>query len=196
MDIGLNNDNGLIGSRLLVYNPGDLPIDFELKMGNLSSYLRRNLENYTFRISRYNVQRLTIEQAVDWTGLTTYNRDDNEKFKYGDKYFQIIEPQPKNLEQSEGCFAAPDTWNFNPYFRKLGCAHPKHTYIVEPIPREKLSHFIKLFFWQSENYEHTEKFERAIEMANRYDELYKACITDEERYELYWQTLKDLFAEY
>ena len=61
MDIGLSNKNGLIGSRLLVYNPGDLPIDFELRMGNLSSSLRRNLEQYTFRISRYNVQRLTIE---------------------------------------------------------------------------------------------------------------------------------------
>jgi hypothetical protein len=28
-------------------------------------------------------------------------------------------------------------------------------------------------------------------MAARYEELYKGCITDEERYELYWKTLKD-----
>ena len=193
MDIGLSNKNGLIGSRLLVYNPGDLPIDFELRMGNLSSSLRRNLEQYTFRISRYNVQRLTIEQAVDWTGLTTYNKEDNEKFKYGDKYFKIIEPQESNLKQENNNI---ETWNFNPYFRELGCAHPKHTYIVEPIPKEKLSHFIKLFYWQTENFEHTDKFEKAIEMANRYEELYQLCITEEEKYELYWKTLKDLFSEF
>jgi len=40
MDTGLNKQNGLIGSRLLVYNSGDVPIDFELKLGNLSSNFR------------------------------------------------------------------------------------------------------------------------------------------------------------
>jgi hypothetical protein len=28
-------------------------------------------------------------------------------------------------------------------------AHPNHTYLIEPIPREKLGHFIRLFYWQS-----------------------------------------------
>jgi hypothetical protein len=55
MDTGLNKQNGLIGSRILVYNPGDVPVDFELKLGNLTSDFRSNLEEYTFRISRYNV---------------------------------------------------------------------------------------------------------------------------------------------
>ena len=99
MDTGLNKENGLIGSRLLVYNPGDLPVEFELKLGNLSSHLRRNLDEYTFRISRYNVQRLTIEQAVDWTGLTTFYPEDNVPYKYGDKYFKIIETSKDNNGQ-------------------------------------------------------------------------------------------------
>lgn len=196
MDTGLNSENGLIGSRILVYNPGDTPIDFELKLGNLSSNLRRNLDKYTFRVSRYNVQRLTIEQAVDWTGLTTYNKADNEPYKYGEKYFKIIEPNPSNIPIAAQSLLSTDNWDFNPYFRNLGCAHPKHTYIVEPIPREKLSHFIRLFYWQSENCEHTDTFEKGIEMANRYDELYKLCITDDERYELYWDTLKKIFEDY
>lgn len=196
MDTGLNSDNGLIGSRLLVYNPGDIPVDFELKLGNISSNLRRNLEEYTFRISRYNVQRLTIEQAVDWTGLTTYLKDDNSKFKYGDRYFKIIEPQPENLQKGNVSFTGADIWNFEPYFRSLTCAHPNHTYIVEPIPREKLSHFIKLFFWQSEGETETDTFLRGVDMANRYEELYNECITEEEQYELYWNTLKLLFENY
>lgn len=195
MDTGLNKENGLIGSRLLVYNPGDLSVDFELKLGNLSSSLRRNLNKYVFRISRYNVQRLTIEQAVDWTGLTTYDKNDNDKFKYGDKYFKIIEPREENIRQGICSFGDPETWNFHPYFRELTCAHPNHTYIVEPIPREKLAHFIKLFYWQSEGCEETETFLRGVDMANRYQELYDLCITEDERYELYWKTLKDLFNE-
>lgn len=196
MDTGLNNENGLIGSRLLVYNPGDLPVDFELKLGNLSSSLRRNLDKYIFRISRYNVERLTIEQAVDWTGLTTYEKSDNNKFKYGNKYFKIIEPQPENLVYQGCSFDAYDTWNFEPYFRELGCAHPHHTYIVEPIPREKLGYFIKLFYWQSEEQQETETFLKGVDMANRYEELYKECLTTDEQYELYWNTLKLLFEEY
>ena len=81
MDTGLNKQNGLIGSRLLVYNPGDVPIDFELKLGNLTSDFRSNLKDYTFRISRYNAERLSIEQAVDWIGPKTDDLDDNEKFQ-------------------------------------------------------------------------------------------------------------------
>lgn len=200
MDMGLNKENGLIGSRILVYNPGDLPVEFKLKLGNLSSSLRRNLDSYSFRISRYNVQRLTIEQAVDWTGLKTLQKEDNELFKYGQKYFSLIEPQKSNIEKATSCFTAPEQWNFNPYFRELKCAHPAHTYIVEPIPREKLGHFIKLFFWQNEwesnsdfDGDITDNIEQGFKMADRYDELYKNCITDEERFELYWTTLKDLF---
>lgn len=202
MDTGLNNENGLIGSRLLVYNPGDLPIDFELKLGNLSSLLRQNLDNYTFRISRYNVQRLSIEQAVDWTGLTTYNSEDNDLYKYGNKYFKIIETSKNN--EGDSCNYNRDDWDFQPYLRELGCAHPRHTYIVEPIPREKLGYFIRLYYWQSYDWndsgqitylgQHSEKFEQGIMLADRYEELYQNCITDEERYELYWKTLSDLLS--
>lgn len=200
MDTGLNAENGLIGSRILVYNSGDIPVDFKLEMGNLSSSLRRNLDKYVFRISRYNVERLTIEQAVDWTGLQTYRSEDNEPYKYSDRYFSIIEPQPENLDNNSCCFSYPEEWNFHPYFRPLGCAHPHHTYIVEPIPREKLDYFIKLFFWQTEwaknpNYDGsiTDELEKGYAMADRYRELFDDCITEEEEYELYWSTLKDLF---
>jgi hypothetical protein len=31
----------------------------------------------------------------------------------------------------------------------LGKAHPHHCYYVEPIPRQKLGHYIKLFYWQT-----------------------------------------------
>lgn len=196
MDTGLNTENGLIGSRLLVYNPGDLPIDFELRMGNLSSSLRRNLDKYSFRISRYNVQRLTIEQAVDWTGLTTYFKSDNDKYKYGEKYFKIIEAQAENLEKNSCNYPDPTEWNFEPSFKDLGCAHPNHTYIVEPIPREKLGFFIRLFYWQSEEYQETDEFLKGVEMANRYEEMYSQCITDDERYKLYWDTLKLLFENF
>lgn len=205
MDTGLNKQNGLIGSRLLVYNPGDVPVDFELKLGNLTSDFRSNLQEYTFRISRYNVERLNIEQAVDWIGLKTNDIDDNEKFKYGTKYFTISEP------------ASGDS--YEPSFRQLKWAHPKHCYITEPIPQEHLGHFIKTFYWQSNllfnkiadgkiqnTTERPEDFyqegevivaarhifnhEQGIEFANRYEELRELCITDDERNELYWETLK------
>jgi len=55
MDTGLNETNSVLGSRLLVYNPGDVPIDFELKLGNLTANFRGNIDNAVFRISRYNV---------------------------------------------------------------------------------------------------------------------------------------------
>ena len=206
MDTGLNKQNGLIGSRLLVYNPGDVPIDFELKLGNLTSDFRSNLKDYTFRISRYNVERLSIEQAVDWIGLKTNDLDDNEKFKYGTKYFTIAEPAQED--------------SYEPSFRELKWSHPKHCYIAEPIPQEHLAHFIKTFYWQSnllfnkiENgelktntLEHDNDFyetgevintarhifnhEQGIFFANRYEELRQLCITDDERNELYWETLK------
>lgn len=208
MDIGLCKQNSLIGSRLLVYNPGDVPIDFELRLGNLTSDFRSNLNQYTFRVSRYNVQRLTNEQAIDWIGLKTYNKDDNETYKYGTKYFTIIEP--------------PADDSYEPTYRELKFAHPNHCYVVEPIPQEDLSHFIKLFYWQSNLllnklsstgksvlsttsddrdefypdgidiniYRHIFNHEQGIEFANRYEELRKLCTTDDERNELYWETLK------
>jgi len=37
METGLNQQNALIGCRLLVYNPGDVEIPFELKLSNLQS---------------------------------------------------------------------------------------------------------------------------------------------------------------
>ena len=221
MDTGLNRQNGLIGSRILVYNPGDLPVDFELRLGNLSSKFRRNLDNYTFRISRYNVQRLTIDQAVDWTGLKTYNKDDNEEYRYGNRYFTILESNSNNLDENGKIINIDDnieTWDYEPVYKNLMGAHPKHSYMVEPIPRERLGYFIRLFYWQSSRlrFDHggadgihgytcscdpdnlgecyvnkVIDFEEGKRYADRYEELYDLCITEEEKYELYWKTLKE-----
>lgn len=154
-----------------------------------------------------------------------------------------------------------DEWNlllqnngFNT-LKELGDAHPRHCYYVEPIPKEKLGHYIKLFYWQTiqwrgdqlpdgtwtanERYREMIKdclnedgtiideknpliqmalmfarikdnklqtlasdtyrriyakldFEEGIAFANRYEEMYELCIDDDERYELYWDTLKRL----
>ena len=59
MDIGFNSVNGIIGSRLLVYNPGDLPVDFELKFDNNERTFWTERGNH-FQVRRFNVQRLTI----------------------------------------------------------------------------------------------------------------------------------------
>lgn len=204
MDMGLNRQNGMIGSRVLVYNPGDMPIDFELRLGNLVSKYRANLSdndnNYRFRISRYNVQRLSIEQAVDWCGLETYHREDNEEYKYGNRYFTILENNPNNegKDTTKPSWWYEKEWDYSPYERKLGAAAPRHCYYVEPIPREKLGYFIRLFYWQSSHIDDPEgftaipcNFEKGIQLADRYEELYELCVTDEERYELYWKTLKE-----
>lgn len=203
MDTGLNRQNGMIGSRILVYNPGDLPIDFKLKLGNLVSRYRANMsdndKNYRFRISRYNVQRLTIEQAVDWCDLKTYHRDDEEAYRYGNRYFTILENNPNNegMDPSKPSWFYEKEWDYKPFERRLGAAGPRHCYYVEPIPREHLADFIRLFYWQSSHIEDPEGFtaipcnwEKGVEIARRYEELYELCITDEERYELYWETLK------
>lgn len=180
METGLNNEQGLIGSRILVYNPGDVPVEFELKMDNVKKRFRAEDGAYSFRINRYNVQRLSIVDAVDWTGLKTHHLRDNVPYKYGNRYFKILEPYTKDGEKGI-CY------------RVLKDAHPKHCYMVEPIPRQKLAHYIKLFYWQSLQLHliSEEEWYQGIDIANRYEELYKGCITDEERYELYWQTLKD-----
>ena len=203
MDTGLNRQNGILGSRILVYNPGDLPIDFELKLGNLVSSYRANMrdgENYRFRISRYNVQRLSIEQAVDWCDLKTYHKEDEEEYKYGNRYFTILEPNTDNygIDPSKPAWYYDKEWNYKPFERRLGAAGPRHCYYIEPIPREKLGDFIRLFYWQSSHIDDERGFtalpcnwEKGIEIAKRYEELYELCINDDERFELYWATLKE-----
>lgn len=199
MDTGLNRQNGVIGSRILVYNPGDLPVDFELKLGNLVSQYRANMkdgEKYTFRISRYNVQRLTIEQAVDWCGMKTYKEPDELEYKYGNRYFTILQNTISNM--GKDWKKDSEDWNYGVQAQLLGKSHPRHTYYVEPIPREKLGDFIRLFYWQSNHIDDPDGFsaeavnwEKGKAIADRYEELYKLCIDDEERFELYWKTLKE-----
>jgi hypothetical protein len=88
-------------------------------------------------------------------------------------------------------------WNYAPIYRMLGKDHPKHAYYVEPIPREKLGYFIRLFYWQSGHIDDPLGYLKSInwnegkEIADRYEELYDLCITEEEQYELYWKTLKE-----
>lgn len=197
MDIGSAHNTNLMGSRILVYNPGDVPVEFELRIGNLIKQFRGR-DPYTFRISRHNVQRLLIEDAVDWTGLTTFRDEDNIPYKYGNRYFTITEGVD-NTKLVTSTEVDGQTINFyEPAYRNLKIAHPNHTYLIEPIPREKLGHFIRLFYWQSLQLNKDDPyvkqvidFEQGKAMAARYEELYKGCITDEERYELYWKTLKD-----
>ncbi len=189
METGLNNDQGLIGSRILVYNPGDIPVDFEIKIGNLKKRFRAEDGDYRFRISRYNVQRLPIPCAVDWVNLKPTNPKEEEDYKYGNRYFKILEKEEDELT-----------------YRLLENAHPKHCYYVEPIPRERLAHYIKMFYWQSYKlgfFDNTifggayNEYMRGIDIANRYEELYKLCITELEKYQLYWETLRiAIFIEY
>lgn len=180
MDTGLNNEQGLIGSRILVYNPGDIPVDFELKLNNIKNRFRADDGSYNFRINRYNVQRLSIENAVDWTMLKPLDQRETEPYKYGNRYFKILERTSKN-----------ENGYYNTGYRLLKKAHPQHCYIVEPIPHEKLSHYIKTFYWQSFrlNALSEKDWKYGIDIANRYDELAEQCITEDELYELYWDTL-------
>ncbi len=135
METGLNKQNALIGSRMLVYNPGDVPVDFKLHIDNLKTSLR-DLGTFHFRISRYNVQRLTLEQAVDWTGLKTYSRDDNETFKYGTRYVNILEQKNENGE-------------IIPYNRVLKDSHPNHMYVTEPIERKEIFNVLRNYAYQT-----------------------------------------------
>lgn len=179
MDTGLNRQNALIGSRILVYNPGDIEIPFELKLGNLTSRFRNHVSGEYFRVSRYNVQRLSIQQAVDWIGMRTRNRDENEDYKYGTRYVTIIEK-------------AKQLGTLTPHYRELALSHPNYVYIAEPIPRDRLGHFIRLFYWQSSNLENAVgicSWEQGKEIANRYEEMLELCIDEDEKNELYWDTL-------
>lgn len=187
MDTGLNNDNALIGSRLLVYNPGDLPVDFKLKLNNNKRSFWNGRGNH-FQIRRFNVDRLTIPQAVDWTGLKTYLPNDEKKYKYGNKYFKL--PGYKEIT-IEGIKIKVST-NYD-----LKNNHPNHAYIAQPIPQEKLGYFIRIFYWQSSQKDRnfTFEFNEGEEMAARYEELYELCNSEVERQELYWKTLKELITK-
>lgn len=353
MEMGYQDYSPMIGSRILVYNPGDLPIDWEIRINENKRGFWTSRNGGKFRISRYNVERLTIPQAVDWCGLKPYDHADEEEFKYGNRYFRrtrfdkmflirkikeiakifLTEEEQQDEEKIaqlkrdiyEGHLPANKKWGDNEnykyedwntskddflshrtkdfeqwkvdlsnsfnlhldelgktldisnsgYYEYLGAAHPQHCYYVEPIPKEKLSHFIKLFYWQTifwrgdynrpkkpyslsnldklfkttdgwvdsvskdlikkdDNGDYyatdahhpfveflsqfynigedgyiTEKdnvnfqlkyldlnWEEGVALADRYDELYELCITDEERNELYWKTLKQLFEKF
>lgn len=354
MDLGFNSGRAMIGSRMLVYNPGDLPVEWEVRFDENKRSFWSCRGGTKFRIRRFNVERLNIENAVDWCGLTTYEAADNEPYKYGTKYFkrrkvnmhEIIEalengdidfdslpPIRKPGSHAEinsfytkeeliaalrmGVMPADKQWGDKNYvypdkpfneltpaeldnyvapgiqsdkiafnlhlddeawqqlipaltLAGLGKAHPHHCYYVEPIPRQKLGHYIKLFYWQTiqwrgdrlpagewiadlrygelakdvlvkvtnedgkeeihvkdinnplvnfirmfadistegvvtnalergNTYREIYKdlnFERGIELANRYEELFAGCITEEEEYELYWKTLKMLLKEF
>jgi len=66
---------------------------------------------------------LNIVNAVDWTGLTTVDRREDAPYKYGNRYFKILEPVYESGEK------------VGVTYRNLKCAHPNHCYMVEPIPR-------------------------------------------------------------
>lgn len=261
METGFDNSTSMIGSRVLVYNPGDLPIDWEIRFDENKRGFWSTRGGARFRIRRFNVERLPIPCAVDWCGLTTLEEEDNEPYKYGTKYFKRRElnleeiserfgrlfdgkteeqvkqtlqninlwilkpveeytlhspewsntkyyspynilslikkgiiPVDKNIgETSQGTeygYSQKYTWkelrdmaindrighnsdewakscsssfdlrlkeengwgallNTTVMLKDLGEAHPQHCYYVEPIPRERLDHFIKLFYWQT-----------------------------------------------
>lgn len=189
MDIGTNRENFLMGSRLLVYNPGDLPVNFELKFDNNDRTFWNSRGNH-FQVRRLNVQRMPISMAVDLTGLKTQNPEEEKAYKYGNKYFKtLVEPViSEELELIE------------PLYEDLENKHPKNTFIVEPIPKEKLGHYIRMFYWQSSLLKSVDEwgkeqpildFEEGIRIADRYEELFNLCIDDFEKYELYWKTLKE-----
>lgn len=348
MELGFINNRPMIGSRILVYNPGDLPVDWELRFDENKRSFWSCRGGTKFRIRRFNVERLSIGNAVDWCGLTTYKKEDNEPYKYGNRYFKRRHLNKYEVAQrildgeevdnkincsiedggsynyysaeeisekiKQGIFPADKCFDVRKYpysseyiYSELGSTqqeevststsrafnlhltdfwdgyinidtlqdlkdfHPKHCYYVEPIPREKLGHFIKLFYWQTiqwrgdqlpygewvgtmrwldmmpegmftlgkpnENGKYDKiivneinnpllnflsmfltftfdsesnvltitgdnttfreiyqalDYEKGIAFAERYEELYNECIDEEEQYELYWSTLKDL----
>lgn len=245
METGFESNTSMIGSRLLVYNPGDLPIDWEIRFDENKRGFWSTRGGVKFRVSRFNVERLPLAAAVDWCGMTTYNITDNEDYKYGTKYFKrgildlenisnyfeeelegktyseqmeilndwglkikkpieesgdyyspteilnllkqrqipvdkIGMPHSKkykwneirgqddlrrrignnNYERYLNCTSSfdlrlnlTDGWGrflkSNFIFKGLGEVHPEHCYYVEPIPKEKLDYFIKLFYWQT-----------------------------------------------
>lgn len=435
MEVGFDSSRPLIGTRLLVYNPGDLPIDWQLKINENKRSFWSGRGSEKFRIRRFNVERLSISEAVDWCMMTPYYQRDKDVFKYGNKYFRrkkfdvgkIIDEVYKADEEGyplqftdgngnllstddlvymiqHGCFPADKTWgievtiNFkcrnkntgeefpvvyqslmaelpidlinkiksynlyenvqwnenelsptdleacqvkdftrsegikvayhldftpdeewaqqhyynekthyyirDPYevvslfigllpdsnrmdydydyekfdsdpitikddevlrkasesgvvteyrpksprvaynlhldnprsggrlfnnnsqndifvYEELGDAHPKYCYYAEPIPRQKLGEYIRLFYWQTKQLSEGEiiyndaklqefadwvnknfymsnkiNYEKGIKLADRYEEVLKQCIDEKEEFELYWDTLKQLFQDF
>jgi len=88
METGFNSSRPMIGSRMLVYNPGDLPVEWEIRFDENKRSFWSCRGGTKFRIRRFNVERLKLENAVDWCGLTTYEKDDDRPFKYGNRYFK------------------------------------------------------------------------------------------------------------
>lgn len=179
MDIGIEKENGIIGSRILVYNPGDIPIDFKLKIDNALKQ-----RGSKFCIRRYNVQQLPISMAVDYTFMKTQNLEDNKNFKYGNKYFKRIK-----INENEEDINTIE-------YEEIKDLHPDFAYVAEPIPREKLGDYIRLFYYQSSLVDSSYCIEEGEHIANRYEELYNSCATDREIYELYWTTLIMLLSSY
>ena len=186
MDTGLTRKNAIIGSRLLVYNPGDVPIEFKMHFNANEKGFWTTRGNH-FKIRRFNVQRLTIPQAVDWTGLRPQNKKDEELYKYGDKYFKRKE---KEIYTQDG------VRYYNLEYKELDQQHPNHAYIAEPIPRELLGNFIRTFYMQSYQIDPNINYEDGFRLADKYEELRGLCNREEEEYELYWKTLKDFLSVY
>lgn len=181
MDIGQTSKQAVIGSRLLVYNPGDLPIDFKLELKDLKQHLRGFSEGMRFKIQRFNVQRLTIPEAVDHINQETAQKEDQSDYKYANRYYKDIVIQGDIGENNE----------YEVSYKLLKTSHPKHSYIVEPIPKEKLANYIKLFYWQSFNLKEIDEWtlNYGIKIAEKYDNDYKD-LTEKEQCQLYWDTLK------
>lgn len=248
LDTGYYKDNDMMGSRILVYNPGDIPVDWELKMDVNKRGFWSSRGGNNFRVQRFNVERLTIPQAVEWTNLRTVLSEEDAPYKFGNKYFKhliikedlngmsdISKIADKSWDEGDYNYYKEDgSWykdgeeknadkvaynlhlkgnnltefkntldNADIHLEELRDAHPHHCYIAEPIPKERLGHYIKLFYWQTEhlaknnnqtylNNQVTLSFEDGIKFANKYDELRSLCISKDEENELYWKTLREV----
>lgn len=248
LDTGFYKDNDVMGSRLLVYNPGDIAVDWEIKLDVNKRGFWTGRGGNGFRVQRFNVERLTIPQAVEWTNLRAVIPEEDAPYKFGDKYFKLANIEEDNdalkslsnkinkkwKEGDYNYYKEDGTWykdgverdadkvaynlnlkqvsfneildSANTDLTNLDFAHPHHCYIAEPIPKERLGHYIKLFYWQTEhlsqkkdkgflNNNITLSFEDGIKFANRYEELYSLCIDEEEKEELYWKTLREVIFE-
>ena len=174
-------DTQICSSRLFVYNPGDMPIEFNLNLQNLSRILNNPISN-RFRIRRLNVQRLELPNAIKWCNLTTENIIDDPFYKYDKKYFKVIDFEKSKQELLNSTELQ---------YCDMTEIHPHHCLMIEPIPRQRLDHYIRIFYWQSEhiNPDFGLTDEQGKQIATRYRELYDLCITEEEQYQLYWETL-------
>jgi hypothetical protein len=202
-------DTNLLTNRLFVYNPGDLPIDFELNFNNpgLSTFFQKHKDangHKRFRIRRLNVQRLGLADAVNWCGLTTQDLNDNVTYKYDNKYFKrvgdidgssidrlVSNNEIKSLSVDDLQDTVAEMLSGHESFDDLGPCHPKHCYMIEPIPREKLGDYIRTFCYQTakSNTGFTNQLNELSAAADRYEELYDLCITEQEKFQLYWETL-------